>query len=328
MTKRAKILSLGQIMPHVDKALAERFDVYRQDLLGLDEIIAAHGQEITAIVTRGGTGTTAALMDRLPNLELVANFGVGYDSIDVAAAAKRGVVVTNTPDVLNDEMADFTVGLLMATVRRLPQADQHLRSGRWAKGETFPLGTSLRARRIGIVGMGRIGKVIAKRLDGFDIPIAYHSRRPQPDLRYPHYPDLIALAKDVDTLIVILPGGPDTRNIINAEVLAALGANGILINVARGTVVDEEALIAALKSGTILAAGLDVFLHEPKVPDALIAMDNVVLVPHIGTATHHTRGLMGDLVVNNVISWFDGRGALTPVVETPQPQEPRRSKAG
>jgi lactate dehydrogenase-like 2-hydroxyacid dehydrogenase len=320
MTRRTKLLSLGAIMPVVDEALDAHFDVYRDPDHGLDAILAEHGGEIAGIVTRGRIPTTAALLDRLPKLELVANFGVGYDSIDVAAAARRGIVVTNTPDVLNDEMGDFTVGLLLATVRRLPQADRHVREGHWARELSFPLGTSLRGRSIGIAGMGRIGRVIAKRLSGFDLSIGYHSRRSLDDVPYPHYPDLHALARAVDTLIIVLPGGPDTRNIVDAAVLAELGANGILINVARGSVVDEAALIEALRAGTILAAGLDVFAREPHVPEALLGMENVVLVPHIGTATHHTRGLMADLVIRNVISWFEGKGAVTPVAETPQPQ--------
>jgi lactate dehydrogenase-like 2-hydroxyacid dehydrogenase len=202
-----------------------------------------------------------------------------------------------------------------------------VRSGRWTNGESFPLGASLRNRRIGIVGMGRIGRVIAKRLDGFDIPIAYHSRRPRTDLRYPYFPELLALARDVDTLIIVLPGGEATKNIVNDQVLAALGSNGILINVARGSVVDEAALIEALKSGTILAAALDVFQNEPKVPAGLLEAENTVLLPHIAAATHHTRGLVGDLVINNIISWFEGNGALTPVPETrmPAPMERRKN---
>jgi lactate dehydrogenase-like 2-hydroxyacid dehydrogenase len=317
MTKSTKILSLGAIMPIVDESLDANFTVFRDTDMTLDEIIAAHGPEIRAIVTRGRSLADDALMARLPKLELIANFGVGYDSIDAAAAAKRGIVVTNTPDVLNDEMGDFTVGLLLATVRALPQAERHLRAGHWLD-RPFPLGNTLRGRSIGIAGMGRIGRVIAKRLSGFDLPICYHSRHRVPDLAYPHYPDLKALAAAVDVLIVVLPGGPATRNIVDAEILKALGPDGILINVARGSVVDEPALIQALRDKTILAAGIDVFAAEPHVPAELIAIDQVVLVPHVGTATHHTRGLMAKLVIDNVISWFGGRGAVTPVAETPQ----------
>jgi len=318
MTTRVKLLCLGTMMKVIDEALEARFEVLREgDGAGdLDTVIAAHGPEIRAIVTRGQRPTDAALIARLPKLELIANFGVGYDTVEVAAAATRGVVVTNTPDVLNDEMGDFTVGLLLATVRQIPRAERHLRDGRWDKG-AFPLGPSLRGRRIGIAGMGRIGRVIAHRLSGFDLPISYHARNKVADVPFDHYPDLVGLAAAVDVLIVVLPGGPATRHAVNAEVLAALGADGVLINVARGSVVDEAALIDALRQGTILAAGLDVFAAEPKVPEALTMMENVVLVPHIGTATHHTRGLMADLLIRNVISWFDGKGPLTPISETP-----------
>src|SRR5271165_6431846 len=287
MSRQAEILSIGEMDIGVDEALAERFRVYRDSTLGLETIVAEHGGAIAAIVTRGRTPTTAALIRRLPNLELIAN---------------------------------FAVGLLLATVRRLPQADRHVRGKRWACGESFPLGPSLRGRRVGIAGMGRVGKVIARRLDGFDVPIAYHARNQQPALPYPYpyHTDLHALARAVDVLIVALPGGVATRRVINAEVLEALGPNGILINVARGSVVDEPALVDALRAGTILAAGLDVFAEEPHVPEELLEMENVVLLPHVGTATHHTRGLMRQMVIDNVVSWFDGRGALTPVPETPQ----------
>lgn len=311
-----KILSLGPMMPVIEETLGSRFDVLRVPEQTLDEVIAAHGAEIRGVVTRGAIATDRALMARLPKLELIANFGVGYDSVDVAAAAERGVVVTNTPDVLNDEMGDFTVGLLLATVRAIPAAERHLRQGKWKAG-IFPLGNTLRGRRIGIAGMGRIGRVIAHRLSGFDLPIAYHARNRREDVNFEYFADLTALAAAVDVLIVILPGGPGTRNVVDAAVLAALGPDGILINVARGSVVDEPALIAALRDGTILAAGIDVFAEEPHVPAELIALENAVLVPHIGTATHHTRGLMAQLVIDNVEAWFGGRGALTAVVETP-----------
>jgi lactate dehydrogenase-like 2-hydroxyacid dehydrogenase len=319
MTARADILLLGAMEPAHEALLDERFTVHRDRQTDLETILAAHGSDITGIITRGRVPVNGALMDRLPRLEIVANFGVGYDSVDAAAAAVRGVIVTNTPDVLNDEMADFTVGLLLATIRRIPQADRYIREGHWPARGAFPLGPSLRDRRIGIVGMGRIAAIITKRLAAFDVPIAYHSRTRRPALDYPYYAELRALASDVDVLIVVLPGHHTTRNIINADVLADLGPNGILINVARGSVVDEAALIEALRSGAIMAAGLDVFAQEPDVPEALRAMDQVVLVPHIGTATHHTRGLMGKLVIDNILSWFDGRGAITPVPETPNP---------
>ena len=317
MSDRPKLLFLGSLMPVIENSLEAGFEILRDDGTNLDALIERHGAEIRGIVTRGRRPTDAALIARLPALELIANLGVGYDTVDAVAAAKHGVIVTNTPDVLNDEMGDFTVGLLLATIRTLPAAERFLRAGKWLH-DAFPLGNSLRGRRIGIAGMGRIGRVIAKRLSGFDLPISYHSRNKLHDVAYPHYPTLKSLAQAVNVLIVVLPSGPATSNIINAEILEALGPNGILINVARGSVVDEPALIEALQTKKILAAGIDVFAREPHVPAELIAMDHVVLMPHIGTATHHTRGLMANLVIDNVISWFDGKGAVTPVAETPQ----------
>ena len=315
-----KILSMGQMDSRDLAEIAKHFVIYRVTGLDLDAILHSAGPEIKAIVARNAS-ITSDMLRQLPALQLIANFGVGYDSIDVAFAANRGIVVTNTPDVLNGEMADFAVGLLLATVRRLPQADRHVRAGRWSRGEKFPLSTSLRGRCIGIAGMGRIGKVIAHRLEGFDLPISYFGRRPQPDLPYPFYPDLIALAEAVDTLLIALPGGPQTSRIVDARVLAALGSDGILINIARGSVVDEPALIRALQDRTILAAGLDVYEHEPNIPAALLNMDQAVLLPHIGTATRYTRERMGNLLVDNVLSWFKGKGPITPVKETPWAQQ-------
>ncbi|HEX9604118.1 MAG TPA: 2-hydroxyacid dehydrogenase [Myxococcales bacterium] len=312
------MLSLGE-MADVERQLEPTFEVHRATGADIDGLVARHGPAIRAVTTRGRDRLDAALLARLPSVEIIANFGVGYDSIDLDAAARRGIVVTNTPDVLNDEVADFAVALLLATVRRLPQADRFVRSGRWLQGN-FPLGPTLRDRTVGLVGMGRIGKRIGQRLSAFEVPIVYHSRTARPDVPYRHYPELLAMAKDVDTLLAILPGGPATQGLIDAAVLAALGPDGVLINVARGSVVDEPALVEALRSGTILAAGLDVFADEPRVPQPLLEMDNVVLLPHVGSATRHTRGLMGRLVVDNLLSWFAGRGPLTPVPETPWPR--------
>lgn len=321
-TERAHILSMGEMMPDVEEQLDRRFHVHRSAKSGLQQIVDAYGPLIRGIATRGREPTTADLIARLPALEVVANFGVGYDSIDLVAAAERGIVVTNTPDVLNDEVADFTLALLLSTIRRLPQADRHVRTGRWLES-AFPLSPTLRGRTVGILGMGRIGKAVAQRISAFDVPVVYHARREQEGLPYRYYPTLLAMAQEVDTLIAIVPGGAATRHIINAEILSALGPNGILINVARGSVVDESALIAALQNRTILAAGLDVFANEPHVPAELIALDNTVLLPHIGSATHHTRGRMGQLVVDNLISWFSGNGPITPVPETPWQGPPR-----
>lgn len=313
--QRPALLLTGPIMENVvERQLAPRFE-----LLFLDALDSADAKRIRGLATKGGGRVDDALMAKLPNLEIISNFGVGYDSVDAAAAARHGVVVTNTPDVLNEEVADLTLGLLLATVREIPKADRFVRAGRWV-GEGFPLGPTLRGKTVGILGMGRIGKAIARRLEAFGVGIVYHTRRPQADLPYAHYPDLIAMARDVDVLVVIVPGGSETFHMVNAAVLEALGPEGILINVARGSVVDEPALLAALQNGTIRSAGLDVFENEPRVPEAFFALDNVVLLPHVGSASHHTRNAMGQLVVDNLLSWFDGKGPLTPVAETPWPR--------
>ncbi len=317
--QKEHVLTMGEMMPAVDDALAARFEVHRSDADGIPAIVARYGPSIRAIATRGRELTTAALIDQLPALEIIANFGVGYDSINLPAAVRRGVVVTNTPRVLDDEVADLAVGLLLATVRKLPQADRWVRAGRWLEA-AFPLSPTFRDRIVGIVGMGRIGERIARRIAAFDVPVVYHARHARSDMPWRHYPDLIAMAREVDTLVVIVPGGTATRHLINAKVLAALGPRGILINVARGSVVDEGALVRALQDGAILGAGLDVFADEPRVPPALLEIDNVVVLPHVGSATHHTRSIMGQLVVDNLVSWFEGRGPLTPVPETPWPR--------
>jgi lactate dehydrogenase-like 2-hydroxyacid dehydrogenase len=256
-----------------------------------------------------------ALFAQLPALEIVANFGVGYDNVDIAAAVARGLVVTNTAGVLDEEVADLTLGLLLATLRRIPAAERFVRDGHWHKGG-FPLSSSLRGRRVGIVGLGGIGKAVARRLTGFAVDIAYHGRSEQADAGWPWYPTAEALAAACDVLIVIVPGGPATRHMIDTRVLAALGPDGVLINVSRGSVVDEAALIAALTQRTILAAGLDVFENEPHVPAALLACDNAVLLPHIGSASRDTRRAMGQMMVDNLTAWFATGRALTPVAET------------
>jgi lactate dehydrogenase-like 2-hydroxyacid dehydrogenase len=312
---RVRILSLGE-MTEVERQLEADFEVERVAAKDLPSFLVERGASVRGIATRGRDRIDAGFLSRVPALEIIANFGVGYDSIDVEVAARRGIVVTNTPDVLNDEVADFAVALLLATVRRLPQADRFVREGGWLKGN-FPLGPTLRDRTVGLIGMGRIGKRIAQRLTAFEVPVVYHARAARPDLPYRYYADLKSMAQDVDTLLAIVPGGTATRHLVGASVLAALGPRGIFVNVARGSVVDEPALIEALRSGRILAAGLDVFADEPRVPQALLDLDNVVAVPHIGSATHHTRGLMGKLVVDNLRSWFAGKGPMTPVPETP-----------
>ena len=246
-------------------------------------------------------------------------FGVGYDHIDAAWAGAHGIIVTNTPDVLTEEVADTALGLLLCTVREFPQAERYLRAGCWAPKD-YPLSkATLRDRTVGLVGMGRIGQAIARRLDAMRVPVVYHSRRPAAGVSYRHYPRLIDMARDVDVLLVITPGGAADQEPDQCRGAEALGRDGILINMARGSVVDEPALIEALSDHTIMSAGLDVYLHEPEVPPELIAMENVVLFPHLGSASVATRDAMDQLVVDNLIAWDAGKPPLTPVPETPWP---------
>ena len=309
-TRRPLVLQNGKIMdPALAPALAERFNVIFPDALTPENAPA-----VRAIVSGGGRKVDAELLSRLPALEIISNFGVGYDSVDVAAAVARDVIVTHTPGVLDEEVADLTLALLLATVRCLPQADRYVREGKWTSGP-FQLTPSLRGRTVGLIGLGRIGLAIARRLEAFGVPVVYHSRTARTDVAYSHYPDLVDMARAVDVLVAILPGGAQTRHIVNAQVLSALGPDGIFVNVARGSVVDQDALISALRSGAILAAGLDVFANEPNVPQALCEMENVVLLPHVGSATFATRAAMGRLVVDNLEAWFAGARPVTPVPE-------------
>ncbi|MGW6279270.1 2-hydroxyacid dehydrogenase [Kribbella sp. NPDC055071] len=279
-----------------------------------DAVLAERRDEIVAVAT-GGTRIDGAFLDRLPAVRLVASFGVGYDRIDAETAAERGVVVTNTPGVLDAEVADTALGLLLMTVRELPQAERYLREGRWKDG-SYPLTrATMHGRRMGILGLGRIGQAIADRVAPFGISVAYHNRQ-RKDVDYRYYSSLVEMARDVDTLVIVIPGGDSTRHLVDAEVLKALGPEGILINVARGSVVDEQALVDALRDNTILSAGLDVFEHEPEVHPDLLTLPNVVLLPHVGSATIPTRNAMAGLVVDNLLNWFARGTALTPVPES------------
>jgi len=259
----------------------------------------------------GGT-VPASLMRALPRLKVVANFGVGYDGVDVAHASQHGVKVTNTPDVLSDEVADFAVGLLLAVRRRIVAADRFVRAGLWLKGG-YPLNDKVSGSRVGILGLGRIGKVLARRLAAFDCEIHYHGRQPQPGQPYRYHANLVEMAAAVDNLVAIVPGGEATRGIVSRAVLEALGPQGVFINVARGSAADEAALVDLLVSGRLGGAGLDVFVDEPTVPAALFALDNVVLQPHQASATTQTRTAMGDLMIDNLVAHFAGRSLLTPV---------------
>ncbi len=291
---------------------------------GAEAMIAKVALNVRGAAVTGAPDTMKGdVMARFPKLEFVSSFGVGYDNIDVKYAAEHGITVSNTPDVLTEEVADTALGLLLCTVREFPQAERFLRGGKWMQGQ-YPLSkATLRDRTVGIVGMGRIGKAIARRLEGFQVPVVYHSRNPQAGVSYRHYPKMIDMARDVDTLILITPGGPSTKHIVNAEVLDALGPNGIVINMSRGTVVDDAALIKALKERKIHSAGLDVFLNEPEVPKEYLDMDHIVLFPHLGSSTVYTRRKMEQLVVDNLLAWGAGKAPLTPVPETPWPPKKR-----
>ena len=321
------LLTTGPMMSLIEEGIDKAFVVHRLQQAGDREaLLKKVGPDIRAICTGSHTGvkTDVAMMAHCPNLRIIGNFGVGYDSVDVAAAAKRGIVVTNTPDVLTEEVADTTLGLLLCTVREFYPAEKWLRDGRWGKQGDYRLTAgSLRDRSIGMVGFGRIGKAIARRIEAFGRPVSYFARNSQPGVANRHYRDLLAMARDVDTLIAILPGGPATQNIIDAAVLDALGPRGIFINMARGSVVDEAALIAALRTRKILAAGLDVYVGEPNIDPAFLTLDNVTLFPHVGSASHHTRNAMGQLVVDNLAAFAAGQPPRTPVPETPFKGWPR-----
>jgi lactate dehydrogenase-like 2-hydroxyacid dehydrogenase len=323
--EKPDILLLGPPKPVIANGLAPLFNVHRLiEAKDRDAFVASLADRVRGFaVTFSNIPVDGPLMSRFPRLEIVASFGVGYDHVDAKWAGQHGVVATNTPDVLNEEVADTALGLLLCTVREFPQAERFVRAGQWLQ-KGYPLTkATLRDRTVGMVGMGRIGKAIARRLEAFGVPVVYHSRNPQPGVAYRHYPRLLDMARDVDTLMVIVPGGAATQNLINAEVLDALGPRGILINMARGSVVDEPALIRALQDKKIFAAGLDVFVKEPEVPQELVAMDNVVLFPHLGSASEWTRIKMDQLVVDNLASWAAGKGPLTPVPETPWPPKKR-----
>jgi lactate dehydrogenase-like 2-hydroxyacid dehydrogenase len=303
---RERVLLLGPPKPIVVNGLVKSFELHELTKAeDAEKLLSEIGESIRAIaVTSTVEKIDSRLMSRFPKLEIVSSFGVGYDHIDTKWARDHNVVVTNTPDVLTEEVADTALGLLLYTLQRCAQ-------------HSLLSTASLRGRTVGILGLGRIGKAIARRLDAFGVRIVYFGRRPQPDVPYTYYSDLVRMAGDVDTLIAVVPGGAGTMNMINAEVLEALGPDGILINMARGSVVDENALIQALRNRTILSAGLDVFFNEPDVPQELIEMEHIVLLPHVGSASEYTRGKMDQLIVDNLVAWAAGKPPISPVPETP-----------
>lgn len=313
------VLITQPMMPLIQQGIESQFPFVRlNEQADRAGFLAKEGARFKGLVTGQMAASDETLFRALPNLKIVSSFGVGYDLVDAKAAKARGIVVTNTPDVLTDEVADLALGLLISTVRRLPQADRHVRQGLWLKGN-FPLTDTLRGKTMGILGLGRIGKAIAQRAEAFGLKLAYHGRSQQADVPYPFFASLVEMAKAVDILMIIAPGGPSTRGIVDRAVMEALGPQGTLINVARGSLVDEPVLVEMLQSGALGAAGLDVFEDEPRVPEALFGLENVVLLPHVGSASVHTRNLMGQLVVDNVIALAEGRAPISPVPETPWP---------
>ena len=312
MSTKPDVLIVAPMFPGTIETIEREFTAYKlyqaQDRKAL---IASVAERVRGIATVGTVGAKAELIEALPKLEIIACFGVGYDGVDVDAARRHGVIVTNTPDVLTDCVADLTLSLLLAVARGICAADRYVRNGRWLQG-SMPLSSKVGGKLCGIVGLGRIGVAVAERARAFGMNIAYHGPRPK-DVPYRYYPSLIELARDADYLVLTLPGGPETRHLIDAAVIDALGPEGTLINVARGSVVDETALVDALRSGRLGAAGLDVYEDEPHVPEALLTMDNVVLLPHIGSATRETRAAMGELTVANLRAHFAGQPVLTRV---------------
>lgn len=313
--KDVSILIPGSVHPRVIERVGKEFDLVRidepdADLLSEEQLAAIRGIACLALIS-------PPLIDRLPNLEIVSNFGVGYDLVDAPYCADKGIMVTHTPDILTEEVADTAIALLLNTAREFPRAEAWLRSGKWESEGDYPFtrGT-LRGRHVGIFGMGRIGQAIGRRLAAMDLKVSYHNRRPVEGSEFDYYASLKELAEAVDTIVSVAPGGEATDKVVNGEILKALGPDGIFINIGRGSTVDEDDLIAALSDGTIMAAGLDVFAEEPRVRRELIEMENTSLLPHVGSMSVKTRNAMADLVVDNLVDWFSAKPAITPVPET------------
>jgi lactate dehydrogenase-like 2-hydroxyacid dehydrogenase len=314
-TTKPDVLLVMPLPPYARAQADSLYTVHDRTHLNDPAAFAGIAPSIRAIIGSGEAKVSRALMTQMPNLKMVSVIGVGYDGVDTAAANDLGIKVTHTPDVLNDDVADLAIGLMLCAARRMPQADQYVRQGRWAKEGMMPLARKVSGSRVGIVGMGRIGKTIAKRCAAFDMPISYTARSAKPELPFTFYTNSKELATNVDFLVIITPGGAATKGMINAEVLAALGKDGYLINVARGTVVDQPALIHALQNNIIAGAGLDVFDGEPTVPEAFYKLDNVTLLPHVGSATNATRKAMADLALLNLANFYANKPLVTPVPE-------------
>lgn len=304
---RSVILQTGPLMPALEAALLEQHEVLSAQAPGADAPLADMGDaaRITAVVTSAAVGLPAAWLAQLPALRVLSSFGVGLERLPLDAARARGLPVGYTPDVLNDCVADLAMGLLIDGARGITAADRFVRRGDWLQ-DRYPLSTRVSGKRLGIVGLGRIGQAVARRAAGFDMAVGYHNRRPVAGVAWRHEPSLLALASWADFLVLTLAGGPDTSHLINAEVLRALGPDGLLVNVARGSVVDEAALITCLQRGELGGAALDVFDDEPRVPAALLAMDQVVLAPHMASGTHDTRRAMAALCLANLCAGLAG----------------------
>lgn len=309
------ILALGTLLPAEMDELEKHYDIIRLwKEADPEAALQAHKNDIVAILSSyNGMPVTRRILEALPNVSMIGQFGMGVDNIDLAAVKERHIELSNTPDILTNDTADIAMSLLLSVSRRIVEADMYVRVGKWPSG-AFPLGVSLSGKRAGIVGMGRIGQAIARRCAGFDMAISYHGPREKADMPYQYYADLRQMAENSDFLILACPGGPDTKHIINTKILKALGPKGYVINIARGSVINTDDLLIALSNRDIAGAGLDVYETEPNIPQALISMDNVVLLPHIGSATSETRSAMGKLVIANILAHFEGQKLLTPVI--------------
>lgn len=310
---KPRVLQNARFTPPMEERLTAEFDIqpiWRES--DPKTFLAAHGGEFVALATTGGVGADATLIDALPALRLIASRGVGFDRIDLEAARRRGIAVSNTPGVLNDCVADLAFGALIAVARNLCAADRFVRRGDWQRGR-FPMSTRVDGKRLGIIGLGRIGRTVAKRASGFDMDIRYHNPRAAADVPYRYEPSLVDLAKWADFLVVTAAGGPGTRHLVSADVIAALGPKGFLINVSRGSVIDEGAMVAALVDRRLAGAALDVYEDEPNVPAALLDLDHVVLLPHVASSTHETFAAMEDLVLQNLRRFFHDGTLITPV---------------
>jgi hydroxypyruvate reductase len=304
---RHRVLQIGPLLPALDARLAQTYDIHplwkEPDP---QAFLRAHGGEFVGLVSSARFGARADLFEAMPSLRVISSFGVGLDAFDLEAARARGIAVGYTADVLNDCVADTAFALLMDVARGFSAADRFVRRGDWLKGNA-PMATKVSGKRMGILGLGRIGRVIARRASGFDMEVRYHNRRPLDDVAYGYEPTLKALAEWADFLVIASAGGPETRGLVSREILDALGPKGFLVNISRGSIVDQAALVEALVQQRIAGAGLDVFEHEPKVPEALMALDNVVLLPHVASNTHETRQAMAQRVEDNLAAFFAGR---------------------